>query len=82
MELKAVEELARQLDPRDQLRLAAGICAQLGAVLPNVESEESRRIRRLAAIARCDVLADGPENEFDSSDDLNRIRARRIADIS
>ena len=82
MELREVEELARQLEPRDRLRLAAGICEQLGAIFPDMESQDSRRARRLAVITRCDALADGPDDEYDSADDLRRIRAQRIADIS
>ena len=82
MKLEDVERLVDQLEPRDQLKLAAGICKQLSNQPPKTESDEDRRARRLGAIARCDALANGPEAEFDSAADLRRLRAQRIADIS
>ena len=82
MKLEEIERLVDQLEPRDQLRLAAGICKQFSREPAKSETEEARRVRRLAAIARCDALAGGAEGEFDSASDLRRLRNQRIADIS
>jgi hypothetical protein len=35
----------------------------------------------LAALARCDEIAETIDGEFDSAEDLRRIREQRIVDI-
>ena len=82
MKLEEVEDLVHQLEPRDQLRLAAGICQQLSAD-PDTDdqSKQARRERMLAALAFCDEVAESIAGEFDSAEDLRRIRSERMADI-
>ena len=82
MSLQEVEEIVLQLEPRNRLKLAATICRQLGDAPIGIETEDERRNRRLAAIARCDAIAGGIDVDFDSAEDLRRLRAHRIADIS
>ena len=82
MTVQEVEKLVHELPPQDQLKIAAGICQQLSAVEINHDSDRlARRDRMLAAIARCDEIAESIDGEFDSAEDLRRIREGRIADI-
>ena len=80
MKLEEVESLVRQLEPRDQLKLAAGICEQLSQPQILEESADVRRERLLRAIAMCDEIA-GPDGDQDSVNDLQQIRDSRMADI-
>lgn len=82
MKLEDVEPLVRQLEPRDQLKLAAEICGSLSA-RPNsiAEEEASRRDQMLAALVICDDIANSIGGEFDSAEDVRQIRNQRTTDI-
>ncbi len=82
MKLEEVERLVQQLEPRDQLKLAAGICDQLSEKSEeSVAAKAARREQMLAALALCDEVAESINGEFDSAEDLRRIRSERIAQI-
>jgi hypothetical protein len=79
--LEDVERMAEQLPAQDRLRLIAHICEQLsengGDELGNGHTE-SERLRRVDAwLAECDAVAESIEGEFDSAEDLRRIRHER-----
>ncbi len=73
MKLEEVEQIALQLDPHDQRRLADGIWRHLNVTPLSSESVDAWRECRLAAIARYDKFA-GPDGDLVPEDDLRRIR--------
>jgi hypothetical protein len=82
MTLQDIEKLVQQLEPRDQLKLAAGICENLSA-RPTVQTDaaQSRRQRMLESLAFCDEVAESITGDFDSTEDLRKIRDQRMVDL-
>lgn len=74
--------MAEQLPAQDRLRLVARICEQLsdgGDELSNGHTA-SERLRRVDAwLAECDAVAESIEGEFDSAEDLRKIRYERAS---
>ncbi len=82
MELEDVEKIVLQLDPQDQRKLADGIYRQLSSrPFESAAQRQARRERMLAAISKCDEIADSIDGEFDSAEDMRIIRERRMSDI-
>lgn len=80
--LEDVERMAEQLPAQDRLRLVARICEQLsdgGDELSNDHTESERLLRVEAWLAECDTVAESIEGEFDSAEDLRRIRYERAS---
>ena len=79
--LEQLEQLAAQLPPPERLKLVAYICEQLSTT-PTAESDEEKtRRERLAQVeawlAECDAVAESSEGEFDSAEDIRKIRKER-----
>jgi hypothetical protein len=82
MKVEDVEKLVSQLPAKDQLRIAAGICQQLStAPAPDASQNEDRRERMVAAIRHCDEIARSIVGDFDSAEDIRRLRAKRTTDL-
>ena len=86
--LKQVEQQVAQLPPQEQLKLVAYIVGQLSAVplvAPTREIEEKTQRARLAEVdawlEECDAVAESIEGEFDSAEDLRRIREERASQL-
>lgn len=79
--LEEVEQLVIQLPSSEQLKLAAHICEQLSATPTTINDKEEAGRERLtqvdAWLAECDVVAESIEGEFDSAEDIRKIRAER-----
>jgi hypothetical protein len=82
-----VDALAAQLSPREQLRLIEHTCQRLSLViaqLPVIDTEEDRRRREKEAdelLARLDATAATIEGEFDSAEEIRKMRAERDEQI-
>jgi antitoxin (DNA-binding transcriptional repressor) of toxin-antitoxin stability system len=87
------ERLSVQLVPRPvkERKRQFGSAKGLISMVPDfdapfeIETEDARQARRermFAALTQCDEIADSIEGEFDSAEDLRRLREQRIADIS
>jgi len=85
--LEKVEKLVAQLPPQEQLKLAVHINERLGKLsqLTQLTNSEHRR-REYAAqveafLTACDEVAEQIEGEFDSAEDLRRIREERTRSV-
>ena len=76
--LEQLEHLVAQMEPSDQLKLAAHICEQLS--LKGGEGQDRKEeIATLEQwLADCDVVAKGIKGKFDSAKDLREIREEGI----
>ena len=84
--LRQVEQQVAELPPEEQLKLVAYIAGQLSTIpliAPTREMEEKTRRMRLAEVdawlEECDAVAESIEGEFDSAEDLRRIREERAS---
>jgi len=85
--LEQLEQQVAQLPPHEQLKLVAHISKQLSAMPLATPTEaiagERARQERLAKVdawlAECDAVAESIEGEFDSAEDLRRIREERAS---
>jgi hypothetical protein len=79
--LEEVEHLVTQLPSSEQLKLAAHICEQLSAAAMAGGEKERADRERLAQVdawlAECDAVAQNIEGEFDSAEDIRKIRTER-----
>ena len=83
--LEQLEELVAQLPPSERLKLAAHICEQLSTAPSQAASEDRARKQggrevpgELGAwLAECERVAELWSGEFDSAEDLRRIRDER-----
>ncbi|MCH8293305.1 hypothetical protein IH992_19665 [Candidatus Poribacteria bacterium] len=79
--LEQVEQLAAQLLPPEQLKLMAHLCEQLSTTQITESREESARQEQLAQVdawlAECDTVAESIEGEYDSAEDIRKIRENR-----
>ncbi len=80
MSLATIEKMAEELPPREQMRLIAHLSERL-ANEEQPGDAQRRKERMLAALTFCDEVAESIAGEFDSAEDLRRIRRERIADI-
>jgi len=86
LNLESVENLVSQLPTLDKLKLAAHIYEQLNSTSQNEENTEftgvltlQKRLAKLGVwLAECEQVADLWEGDFDSSEDLQRIRNEGI----
>jgi hypothetical protein len=78
-----VEQLAVQLAPSEQLKLVARISERLSSSIPTVPPLDMDRARQEreamadALLAELDAIANSIEGEFDSAEDIRRIREER-----
>lgn len=86
--LKQVERQVAQLLPQEQLKLLKYIAGQLSTMplaVPTREMGEQARWARLAEVdawlGECDAVAESIEGEFDSAEDLRRIREERASQL-
>jgi hypothetical protein len=86
--LEQVVELVGQLPPNERLKLAARICEELSATPleapPPVDEEQLRREREKKAdelLAMLDAAAIMTLGEFDSAEEIRRMRAERDEQI-
>jgi|GEM_PF-1149265 hypothetical protein len=84
--LEKVEQQVAKLRPQEQLQLLEYIARQLRATplgVPTGGVEEQARKARLAEVeawlAECDAVAASIAGEFDSAEDLRRIREERAS---
>jgi hypothetical protein len=84
--LEKVEQQVAKLLPQEQLKLLEYIARQLRATplgVPTWEIKEQARKARLAEVdawlAECDAVAESIKGEFDSVEDLRRIREERAS---
>ena len=83
--LAQVEALAAQLPLTERLQLVAHVCEQLSVTLPALtmtqqatDQKEQGHTATLAQwLAECEVVAELWTGEFDSADDLRRMRDER-----
>ena len=83
--LAQVEALAAQLPPTERLQLVAHVCEQLSVTLPALTMTQqsngpkgTRTNRQLTQwLAECDAVAELWTGEFDSAEDLRRMRDER-----
>lgn len=76
--LEQMEQLVAQMEPSEQLKLAAHICEQLS--LKGSEGKDRKEeIAKLERwLADCDAVAEGIKGKFDSAKDLIEIREDRM----
>jgi hypothetical protein len=85
--LQQVEALVGQLPPHERLKLAARICEDLSAApleAPPIDEEQLRREREKKAdelLAMLDAAANMTLGEFDSAEEIRRMRAERDEQI-
>lgn len=84
--LRQIEQQVAQLSPQEQLKLVAYIAEQLSAtplVVPMRKTEEQAQRTYLeevdAWLAECDAVAESIDGQFDSAQDLRRIREERAS---
>jgi len=84
--LNQVEQQIVQLPPQEQLKLVAYIAGKLSTtplVSPTKEIEEQKLQARLSEVdswlKECDAVAKSIEGEFDSAEDLRKIREERAS---
>lgn len=81
--LEEVEQMAEQLTLPDRLKLISHIRERLSKdedVALRGESAEAERLRDVEAwLAACDAVAESVPGEFDSAEDLRRIRDERAS---
>jgi hypothetical protein len=79
--LEEMEQMVAQLPPPDRLKLVAHICEQLSVKQTAESDEEKERRERLANVdawlKECDNVAESIEGEFDSAEDIRKIREER-----
>ena len=83
--LAQVEALAARLPLTERLQLVAHVCEQLSVVLPALTTEqqattpkEQGQTTKLTQwLAECEAVAELWTGEFDSADDLRRMREER-----
>jgi hypothetical protein len=87
--LQQVRELAAQLPPHEQLKLAADICEQLSALQciqtsATAVAEETRQARLQLAeqlLAECEGIEDDSQGDIDTAELVRQVRDARIAAI-
>lgn len=83
--LAQVEALAAQLPLTERLQLVAHVCEQLGVTLPAITmtqqatapKEHGQPAQLTQWLAECEAVAELWTGEFDSADDLRRMREER-----
>lgn len=83
--LAQVEALVARLPLTERLQLVAHVCEQLSVVLPALtmegqaaEQKEQGHVSQLKQwLAECETVAELWTGEFDSADDLRRMRDER-----
>lgn len=83
--LAQVEALAARLPVTERLQLVAHVCEQLSVVLPPLtmegqatkQSEQGYASQLNQWLAECESVAELWTGEFDSADDLRRMRDER-----
>ncbi|MDP3947231.1 MAG: hypothetical protein Q8Q41_00875 [bacterium] len=82
--LGEVEQLAGQLPPPERLKLVARICEQLSVTATQGETEQMKQIRLQLAeelLTECNNIGDDSQGEFDATQDIRRMREKRISQI-
>ncbi len=78
--LTEAREIVSRLSSAEQLKLAALICEQVSREADSAQIlQQSRKSQRRAALAHCDAVAEQIPGEFDSAEDLRRMREERTA---
>ncbi len=79
--LAEVQRAANSLPIGEQLELAAYICEHVRHVVPAPAATPRPKFSMEEYLAQCDALAEQIEGEFDSVDDIRKIREERSAGI-
>lgn len=87
--LAHVESLAMQLPPQEQLQLVSRLCDKMSSAVENPEADEEQRRRQaekkadelMAELDALDALWDGQDGQFDSAEEIRRMREERDEQI-